>query len=128
MAPRPVPRGVRGDRRTGRGDGPCQLAGGEPQQPAAELLHPATPPGLGLPEPASVLPEPPRAGAERPPRARGKDPRRSPDRPAPSPLAGNAGLQALHTQLTRARPATPPRTLLSEAWRRSVLLPQNGGF
>ena len=73
---------------------PRQLAGGEPQQPAAELLHPAPPPGPGLPGSAPVLPEPPRAGAERPRRARGEDPCRTPDRPGPSARAGDAGLHS----------------------------------
>ena len=46
-----------------------QQPGGEPQQPAAELLLPAAAPGGGLPGVAPVLPEPPAVSAERAPRS-----------------------------------------------------------
>src|SRR5580698_6854363 len=116
MPRRPIPRGVYGDRRPDRGDDPCQFAGGEPQQPAAELLHAAPPSGLGLPESAPVLPQPPRAGAERSSRTRGEDPRRTPDRPGASPLAGDAGLHSLQTRLSDAVRKTPqgPRSSRDE--------------
>ena len=76
--PRLVSRGVSGDRCADRGDGPGRFAGGGPQQSAADLLHPASPPRSRLPEPTPVLPEPPGAGAERATGAAGEDARGSP--------------------------------------------------
>src|SRR5262249_41418555 len=67
-APKATPRSV--PRRPGRGggagrwDGPGQFAGGEPQQPAPQLLLPAATPRPGLLGPAAILPEPPASGAK----------------------------------------------------------------
>src|SRR5262249_52480227 len=103
--------------------GPGQLAGGEPQQPAPQLLLPAAAPGPGLLGAVAILPEPSVSGAKRSSRARGEDPGRAPDRAVAPPLARHAGRPPLPPCLSRIVVRARRRTLLVKARSPSGLLP-----
>src|SRR5262249_52315585 len=113
-ASRLVPRGVPGDRGSGRGGGARQLAGGEPQRATADLLRPAPPTRGRLPGAAAGLPESPGAGAERATPAAGPDAGGAADRRGARALAGAAGLPVLRSpRLIRAPAEVPPRARLA---------------
>src|SRR3954471_13006162 len=86
-----VPRPVRGRGPGHGGDAAQQLAGGEPQRAAAQLLHLAPPPRRFIPGPAALLPEPPPLPAQPACRAPGQEPAGVDGRPGPSTLADPAG-------------------------------------
>src|SRR5262245_54580902 len=113
--------GMPGGRCPDRGDGPCQLGGGEPQRAATDLLRPAPPPGRRLSGAAAVLPEPPGAGAERAAGAAGEDAGGVAHRRGARALAGAAGLPSLRPlRLIAARLAAVARTRRGRARGRSA--------
>ena len=79
-------------------DTPRQLAGGEPQLTAAQLLHPAPPSRGRIPGPAAVLPEPPPRPAQPACRAPGQEPVRADDQSRPAHWLTLLGLEPLQPQ------------------------------
>jgi hypothetical protein len=123
---RQVPHALR-RREPGHGAHPAQqLAGGEPQLAAAQLLHPAPAPGRLVSRLAAVLPQPPALPAQPACRAPGQEPTETDDRPKPSALAHPAkpGTASAPASLTRG--GSPPAA--QDTLPTKLRPPQTGGF
>jgi hypothetical protein len=96
----------------------------ENQQSAAYLLLPPPAFGSRLSCPTPVFPQPPAVRAEHATGACGKEPGRTVDRPAASPLAGNARLHAILAELTCDSCRSFLKSLADYA-RGPSLLPEN---